>query len=335
MKILNQTKHLKKLATVYKNYISLKEKPKQLPNRIWIEPTSVCNLECVMCPQSMEQEFHKGFMDFNLYKKLIDEVKHYAYDINLFHRGESTAHPKIADMIAYAKEAGLYTRMHTNGTILNEKRSNAIIRAGLDYISFSFDGYDAESYEKIRVNAKYEKTIHNIKEFLNLKTHIGKGSPYTILQTMEIGIRPDQDKDKMREQFRNQFKELPLDRFTVRIPHNWSGDWDKGFGLDSGFTACTFLWYALIVCSDGEVMPCPQDFYNRIKVGDANKNTLAEIWNGPEMVKLRRSMIDKSAKTFEPCKSCDMLNRKTFMGVPVNYLKVFLKENVLASSYKN
>ena len=98
-----------------------KEVCDQMPNRIWIEPTSVCNLECVMCPQSMEKEFSKGFMDIDFYKRLIDEVKHFAHDINLFHRGESTAHPKLAEMISYAKEAGLNTRLHTNGTLLNSQ----------------------------------------------------------------------------------------------------------------------------------------------------------------------------------------------------------------------
>jgi len=199
---------------------------------------------------------------------------------------------------------------------------------------FSFDGYDVESYEKIRVKAKFPKTIQNIKEFLEIKVRYGQKTPYTILQTMEIGIRPEQNKEQLREAFRKEFSGLPLDRFTVRIPHNWSGDWDKGWGLNTDFTPCTFLWYALIVCWDGEVMPCPQDFYNRIKVGDLKDNNIAEIWNGPKMVAMRQHMKDRSATKDPTCGSCDMLRRKTFMGVPVNYLKIFLKENVFSSPYK-
>lgn len=335
MNLAKKAKHFKTLAAVYKNYILQKEVCTQMPNRIWIEPTSVCNLECVMCPQSMEREFSKGFMELELYRRLIDEVKHYAHDVNLFHRGESTAHPKLAEMIAYAKEAGLNTRLHTNGTLLNLKKSEELIRAGLDYVSFSFDGYDSESYEKTRVKGKYPKTLENVKEFLRLKAKWGNGTPYTIIQTMEIGLKPDQNKMELREQFRREFDGLPIDRFTVRIPHNWSGDWQKGWGLDDDYTPCTFLWYALIVCWDGKVMPCPQDFYNRIEVGDATKNSLAEIWNGPRMREMRRQMKSREALQLEPCNTCDILHRKTFMGVPVNYLKVFLKENVFASPYKS
>lgn len=334
MKLATKIKHTSKMAQVYTNYMFRTERPKYMPTRIWIEPTSVCNLTCVMCPQSMEKEFSKGFMDFDLYKRLIDEIKGYAHEVNLFHRGESTSHPKIAEMIAYAKEAGLYIRMHTNGTLLNEKRTEDIIKAGLDYVSFSFDGYDTESYEKIRVNGKYPKTLENIKHFLETKQRIGKGTPYTILQTMEIGLDPEKDKEKLKSDFHKEFDGLPLDRFTVRIPHNWSGDWDKGWGLTTEMTPCTFLWYALIVCWDGEVMPCPQDFYNRIKVGDATKKSLAEIWNGPDMVRMREEMAAGKEIKGEPCGSCDMLKRKTFMGVPVNYLGVFLKENVFSPPYK-
>jgi MoaA/NifB/PqqE/SkfB family radical SAM enzyme len=50
-----------------------------------------------------------GFMDFGLFTSIIDQVKDHAYDVNLFHRGEPLMHPRLADMVAYARDKGLYT----------------------------------------------------------------------------------------------------------------------------------------------------------------------------------------------------------------------------------
>ena len=133
-----------------------------LPIRLWIEPTPYCNLKCPMCPQSDPKitDITKGktHMDFELYKKIIDEAAGHVYDINLAHRGESTFHKGLPEMIQYASEKGIKTRLHTNATILNEKMSKAILDSGLDLLSFSFDGFKKEPYEKIRIGSNFEKT---------------------------------------------------------------------------------------------------------------------------------------------------------------------------------
>ncbi|GAH58289.1 unnamed protein product [marine sediment metagenome] len=98
-------------------------------------------------------------MDLGLYKKIIDEVKNYVYDINLFHRGEPLLHPSIIDIISYANNKNIKTRIHTNSTLLTPELSRKIILSGLDLISFSFDGYTKETYEKNRVNANYDHQL--------------------------------------------------------------------------------------------------------------------------------------------------------------------------------
>ncbi|MGH7589784.1 MAG: SPASM domain-containing protein, partial [Gemmatimonadota bacterium] len=80
---------------------------------------------------------------------------------------------------------------------------------------------------------------------------------------------------------------------------------------------------------DGTVSPCPQDWYGELFLGDARRQTLMEIWNGPAMVDLRKKMRTRDVGCLSPCNGCDMLWRDTFLGVPTNNLKDFLKENVL------
>ena len=109
------------------------------PAEIWIEPTNFCNLRCKMCPQSGGLTREKGFMNLELYKKIIDEVGKWKPIIKLFNLGEPLLHPEIVNMIKYAKKKGCYVMINTNATLLNEKKSIDIINSGLDEISPSVD----------------------------------------------------------------------------------------------------------------------------------------------------------------------------------------------------
>ena len=133
-----------------------------MPIRLWIEATSTCSLACVMCPNKNLTRDQLGFMDFDVFKKIVDEAKNFVFDVHLLHRGESLAHPDFFRMIRYAHDAGIVTRFHTNGTLLTEEKSRLLLDSGIDQFAFSFDGFTAEAYEKIRVGAKFEKTVGNI-----------------------------------------------------------------------------------------------------------------------------------------------------------------------------
>src|SRR5262245_32003359 len=109
---MNKAKHLYRLGRIFLAYRQKKVRNIPLPVRLWLEPTPYCNLKCPMCPQSDSvriKDVTKGktLMDFDLFKKIIDESADFIYDINLAHRGESTFHKGLADMIRYASEKGI------------------------------------------------------------------------------------------------------------------------------------------------------------------------------------------------------------------------------------
>ena len=89
---MNKAEHLYRLGRIFMAYRGKKTSNIPLPVRLWIEPTPYCNLTCPMCPQSDPRinDITKGktLMDFDLYKKIIDEAAGHVYDINLAHRGD-------------------------------------------------------------------------------------------------------------------------------------------------------------------------------------------------------------------------------------------------------
>ena len=133
--------YYKRLWRMFRSYRKKRARLEYLPVRLWVEPTSVCNLRCVMCPNKDLPREQKGFMDFALFQKIIDEAKDFIFDVHLLHRGESLLHPDFFKMVRYAHDAGIATRFHTNGTLLDEDKARRLIEAGLDQFAFSFDGF--------------------------------------------------------------------------------------------------------------------------------------------------------------------------------------------------
>ena len=323
-----------RLSRLYTAYLRRSETVAQLPTRVWIEPTPSCNFSCGHCPNGMETRFPTGLMRMELFRSIVDQLEGATQEVNLFHRGESLIHPDLAEMVAYCAARGMKTRLHTNAGLMTRQRADDLIKAGLSYISFSVDGYTKPVYDKARLGGDFDETMANIHGFLQAKKELGNGKPFTIVQVMEIGEKPE-GVELRRQQFRQRFDNLPLDRFVTRTPHNWAGDaqeFGHGVADEPGrkkFTPCTFLWYSMAIFFDGTVAPCPQDFFGKLKVGDASRDPVARIWNGEPIRRLRSLMKAQNVEDLVPCRTCDILTRKTFMGVPSNYLSTFLKDNLL------
>jgi radical SAM protein with 4Fe4S-binding SPASM domain len=324
MKKLNYYARLLGLSLSYKRK---KIEPKQMPVRLWIEPTNHCNLKCVMCPNKDLEKKDKGFMEFGLFKKIIDEVSEFAFDVHLLHRGESLLHPEFFRMARYAHDKKLIVKFHTNGTLLDEEKAHKLIASGIDQFSFSFDGYDKDTYESIRVNGDFDKTVNNIRRFLEIKKELKSKKPYTILELINFpdsAIKSDAEKQKA---FLDNFKGLPLDKLIIKEFHNWAGEVEMKHARKT-FSPCTFLWNALIVFWDGAVLPCTQDFFGYYIVGNVNDSSLAEIWNNEKMVHLREQHLKKDIDEFITCRECDRVWREKFLGVPKEYLWKFLFRKV-------
>lgn len=317
------------LGKIYLDYLLRKPVPSKLPHRLWVEPTNNCNLKCIICPNSAEEpNVKRGFMEFGLFKVIVDEASGFAYDINLFHRGESLLHPKIYEMIAYASKKGLNTRLHTNATLLNEDNAERLFEAGLRYISVSFDGYDKETYEGIRKGASFDKTYNNLLGFLRKKMNEARKFPFTVLQVIEAWDEPQEKREEKKRVFMDAFKGLPIDRVSIRTPHNWGGSYGEDLKNEKITSLCTFPWYSVTIFWDGEVIPCPQDFYGNLSMGNVREGGIKKIWRGERLIAHRKALIKGAIEDLDPCSTCDMLGRKTFLGVPTNYLRTFLRENL-------
>ncbi|HAV42602.1 TPA: hypothetical protein DCX15_01095 [bacterium] len=299
-----------------------------LPYRIFIDVTSKCNLRCVMCPQSIEGLIKPGLMDFDLYKKVIDEIGSFANEVILHLSGEPLLHPCLLEMVRYGVRSGLTVSFNTNATVLTEEKSEKLIESGLARITFSFDGYTKEEYEQIKVGADFEKTLNKILMFLKLKKRLRSKRPYTVVRVVELKPHPSNLPDK--DNFIRMLKSNGLNHLQIVPSHSFGGyfnELDRARG--SSYTPCSFLWYSLGILWDGKCVPCCVDITGKLGLNNVKDSTISEIWNSDGIVKLREAMT-REMVNFDPCRGCDMLWQDKVLGIRKRYLFEFLRESFLA-----
>jgi radical SAM protein with 4Fe4S-binding SPASM domain len=280
-----------------------------------------------MCPNKDLKKEDKGFMEFDLFTKIIDEVNEFTSDVHLLHRGESLIHPDFFGMAKYAHDKNLNVKFHTNGTLLDEEKSYKLIESGIAQFSFSFDGYDKDTYESIRVNGDFDKTVGNIIRFLEIKKKLKSKRPYTILELINFPDRRIKSNRNQRKEFLNRFKGLPLNRLEIKEFHNWGGEVESRRN-PKNYAPCTFLWHALIIFWDGSVLPCTQDFFGYYILGNVRDNSIRKIWNNEKMLQLREKAIHQDIEDLKTCSQCDRIWRSKFLGIPKEYLWKFITKNM-------
>jgi len=320
-----KTGYYLRLARLYRSYRRRDAVVPAPPLRLWVEISSRCNLRCAVCPNQDLAADQKGDMEWSLFQKVIDQGRTFAFEINLHHRGETLLHPQAGRFIRYASQAGIFSRLHTNATLLNGRISEEILASGLQRLSVSFDGFDAAAYEKNRAGASFEQVADHIEAFLRLRRQAGKKTPRLAIEVMELPAGPAQK--KARQAFAARFKKQGLDELVIKKPHNWAGH--LGAPARSGaFSACTFPWNALLVFFNGDVLPCAQDFFGRNRLGSAHEEPLLAIWNGAPMQELRRAFAEGLLSAFPACVACDRIWRPTMGGFPREYLKRLLRRRM-------
>ena len=261
------------------------------PPRVEIELSSTCNLQCSYCPRRYLEGLN-GFLDFSVFKKIIDEICAYPETIIVLHRrGESMLNPQFNGMLRYIAGKFKEVQMATNATLLDKDRFEAIVNA-LTFISFSFDAPDV--YETTRKPAKYHVVEKKIQEFLQFN----KGRVKT-----QISMVKTENTDEANIEI---FKELwhdKVDRVRIYEEHSKNGLFGSLASPRKERKPCVMPVYEILIYSDGKVGRCNHD-WNGDPIADVTTQTIAEIWHCDRYNDLRNQHINLDI--YDPvCKNCD------------------------------
>ncbi|MDQ3239055.1 MAG: radical SAM protein [bacterium] len=276
------------------------------PMSINLETTNHCNLRCIMCPRHLTDRGF-GLMDDSLYQKLIDEIAENGgvQVLTLIKDGESLIHPRVHELIKYAKDRKAAKRIEifSNAILLDEDRGIKLIEAGLDVLNISLDAMDSETYKKIKGRDQYDVVVKNTKRFAEIKREMGKKKP--LLVAKFIGMT---ENGEQLEQFKTFWRGV-ADQVLISPYHNYGGG-AKDRSLSSQKKSecrypCMVTWFNPVVLWDGLVTTCCVNYMkNELIMGDTKVNTISEIWTNEKYQKLRSDMISGDLTDWKTCSKC-------------------------------
>lgn len=270
------------------------------PLHIDLEPTPACNLKCTFCATTYNK-YKRGHMSRETWHKILTECgREGLHSLKFTYRGEPLIHKDIVEMVRYAKEVGIMdVYMNTNATLLTDKITRALIAAGIDRISVSFEGYNKETYEKYRVGSSFEKVVENVRRIKKIKDELGTVKPYVRVQCVMVPEMVGHTQD-YAEFWAPYVDEVAyLDMKTENVP------FDHHSGRSSSW-GCPFLWQRLTICADGNILMCPHDIAEWEILGNVHTGTIKAAWLGEKLTSNRNLHTTGMAHGIHPCNRCPL-----------------------------
>ncbi len=124
---------------------------------IKIKIISNCNLRCEMCKY---WRIAKQKIEIDVIKRVLDDAVELGSKKVHFSGGEVTLHPDLEEAISHAAGLGMRVNLTSNGILMDKPRAKRWIAAGLRSASFSLDGIDSKTHDKIRgVDGAWKRTV--------------------------------------------------------------------------------------------------------------------------------------------------------------------------------
>ncbi len=256
-----------------------------------IEPTNTCNLRCSFCFVTEGMNRPEGFMSFELFRKVIDDVPELEH-LCMHNWGEPLLNKDIFRMFDYAHSSGVkHIVMNTNGTLLTSKMIDRIIESPLSIIRFSIDG-SPETFKRVR-----GIELSMIKEnILRLKAEKEKRRPNLVIGVVfTVEDESWEDADEYISYWKTIVDQVRLQPKLTQSPRQEICP--EPFGKDYG---------KLVVLWDGTVIPCCVDYNATLKLGNARNDSVWDLWYSSKIWKLREQHLSGDfPKTCENCNECE------------------------------
>jgi len=162
-KLYYSNRSLKAWKLLFFHYLTRIYK-KHVPDIITIGLTYRCQCNCVHCSANVPSRTKITELETWQVKTIIEQAKKLGVVRVTFFGGEPSLKNDIAELIQYAHNKGMITRINTNGWLLSSELISKLKAAGLNLCDVSIDDSDPEIHNKLRgLPGLYQKAIEGIK----------------------------------------------------------------------------------------------------------------------------------------------------------------------------
>jgi radical SAM protein with 4Fe4S-binding SPASM domain len=297
-------------AAIYRNTIE----PGGWPTHVQLEPTSLCNLKCALCPVTQGLHRATGHMEYSIFKGFVDDVGDYLLLMMLWDWGEPLMNPAILDMVRTAHSRGIKTVTSTNGYLLARRGfAEDLVRSGLDNLIVAVDGITQESYSRYRQSGELAKALEGIRCVVEAKKKLSSRTPLVNFRFIPMRHNEHEIPDLVR-----LASELHVDVLCLKTLNPAANDMYnigrqdlethteflptapalRRFRYDNAegehrirrHPFCKNPWNSPTIHWDGTVSPCTYDYEERFPFGRLGDQSFREIWHGEPYRHFRRKL---------------------------------------------
>jgi hypothetical protein len=155
-----------------------------LPSRLYIECTAACNISCAQACCAPETGITRtrqaGMLDFELFRRVVDETGGSLVRIDFFNYGEAFLHKRAVEMCEYIKSRfpHVYLYTSTNGLAFSPEQAKRLVHSGIDEVTFSVDGATPETYARYRQRGQFDVAIRNLRAMADEKRAARRDLPF-------------------------------------------------------------------------------------------------------------------------------------------------------------
>jgi len=272
---------------------------------VQIELTNNCNYNCEKCPRDFDRG--KGYMDWDLFVKTIEQCFLYAGFVNFSFFGEPMLYPRIFDVWEYTKRKpkGMKAVTNSNLSLTTREHFDRIINhSGISQFRMSIDAATNETYDIVRPSKNVfdldgNKHRDNRLDVIDEKVRYWHSLPNHIATRHVFPVSSLNQHEA--DAFVKKWKPLlgPNDHILIKKILTYGGK-IKDSQLEShpcnvwGLRGLTVDWA-------GNVSPCNLDTNMDLTCGNINEQSLIEIIDGPEYNRIKALSMTRNIK---PCLTC-------------------------------
>ncbi len=299
----------------------LKSVPLPAPMSLYIEPTNICNFKCSFCPESFSNYEDLVGGTFQLTLENMHKIKDQILDItngagvstiNFYMMGEPLVNKFTPEFIKIAKDNNLAKKiiLTTNGSLLKGEKAKNLSLNPPDYLRISIYGSNQHQHQRITQSRVDLLTIReNISDFMNLS------KPYPCL----VYVKMIDQGEELNTQFKNLFESV-ADEIEIEPVMNWNDPKEGNLSgtsseqlLQSDFfknkkNVCPSPFYVLVIHSDLNVSVCCVDWSKQTQIGNLNRTSLRDIWDGQELHEFQIKHLEGNRALIPACAKCTFLH---------------------------
>ena len=281
-------------------------------NKIYIELTNICGLECNFCPTKTLQNQTISIKNF---EHILKQVTNYTNVITFHVFGDPLVLQNLTLYLNLASKYNLKVELVTTGYYMNRFSTNTFLHDAIKQINFSLNSFNKndmkmtlDEYLKPMISLSREKILQKKDFFINFRLW-------------------NLDNKQSEENFNNEVYKILQKEFdinlqnintnkSIRLANKVLIDFDEYFrwpSLSSNHSSqgtCYGLKSHFAILASGKVVPCCLDSFGCIDLGNIFTSNLNTILNSKRTLNIINGFKNNIAVE-ELCEKCSFKDRFT------------------------